>query len=65
VSPTGVGTPIIFNDHMTNVFAANSDARAMSGNLLSVPFIEPVDVTNAVLSLVSDFAHTSRARATR
>ena len=56
VHPTGVGTPMIFNDHMTNLFAANSDASAMSGNLLPVPFVEPIDVTNAVLFLVNDSA---------
>ncbi len=56
VHPTGVGTPMIFNDHMANLFAANPDASAMSGNLMPVPFIEPIDVTNAVLFLVSDSA---------
>jgi SDR family mycofactocin-dependent oxidoreductase len=56
VHPTGVGTPMIFNDHMANLFAANPDASAMSGNLLPVPFIEPIDVTNAVLFLVNDSA---------
>jgi NAD(P)-dependent dehydrogenase (short-subunit alcohol dehydrogenase family) len=44
---------MIFNDHMTNLFAANSDASAMSGNLLPVPYVEPIDVTNAVLFLIS------------
>jgi SDR family mycofactocin-dependent oxidoreductase len=54
VHPTGVGTPMIFNDHMAKVFEANPDASAMSGNLLPVPFVEPIDVTNAVLFLISD-----------
>ncbi|BDX35251.1 3-ketoacyl-ACP reductase [Mycobacterium antarcticum] len=56
VHPTGVATPMIFNEHMANLFAANPDASAMSGNLLPVPFIEPIDVTNAVLFLVNDSA---------
>ena len=56
VHPTGVGGPMIFNDHMANLFAANPDASAMSGNLLPVPFVEPIDVTNAVLFLVNDSA---------
>ncbi|GLP81512.1 mycofactocin-coupled SDR family oxidoreductase [Mycobacterium antarcticum] len=54
VHPTGVATPMIFNDHMANMFAANPDGNAMSGNLLPVPFVEPIDVTNAVLFLVND-----------
>lgn len=56
VHPTGVATPMIFNEHMARVFEANPDPGAMSGNLLPVPFVEPVDVTNAVLYLVSDGA---------
>ena len=56
VHPTGVGTPMIFNDHMADLFAANPVASAMSGNLLPVPFIEPIDVTNAVLFLINDSA---------
>ena len=56
VHPTGVATPMIFNDHMANLFAANPDASAMSGNLLPVRFVEPIDVTNAVLFLVNDTA---------
>ncbi|MBB3602661.1 SDR family mycofactocin-dependent oxidoreductase [Mycolicibacterium sp. BK556] len=56
VHPTGVATPMIFNEHMARVFEADPNASAMSGNLLPVPFVEPVDVTNAVLYLISDSA---------
>ena len=56
VHPTGVGTPMIFNEHMAAVFAENTDSSAMTGNLLPVPFVEPVDVTNAVVWLLSDQA---------
>lgn len=56
VHPTGVATPMIFNDHMAGLFAANPDGNAMSGNLLPIPFVEPIDVTNAVLFLVNDSA---------
>jgi SDR family mycofactocin-dependent oxidoreductase len=56
IHPTGVATPMIFNEHMARVFEANPDSSAMSGNLLPVPFVEPVDVTNAVLFLISDTA---------
>lgn len=51
IHPTGVATPMIFNEHMARVFEANPDPSAMAGNLLPVPFIEPVDVTHAVLFL--------------
>lgn len=56
VHPTGVATPMILNEHMARTFADNPDASAMSGNLLPVPFIEPLDVTNTVLWLISDNA---------
>lgn len=56
VHPTGVATPMIFNEHMAQVFQANPEGSAMTGNLLPVPFVEPADVTSAVLWLVSDGA---------
>ena len=57
VHPTGVGTPMIFNEHMAEVFANNpQDLGAMAGNLLPVPFVESIDVTNVVTFLVSDKA---------
>ncbi len=56
VHPTGVATPMIFNEHMAARFAENPDASAMTGNLLPVPFVEPMDVTNAVVWLASDKA---------
>lgn len=56
VHPTGVATPMIFNEHMAARFAENPDASAMTGNLLPVPFVEPLDVTNAVVWLAGDKA---------
>jgi SDR family mycofactocin-dependent oxidoreductase len=56
VHPTGVATPMIFNDHMAQLFAANPEGSAMAGNLLPVPYVEPRDVTAAVLFLISDSA---------
>jgi SDR family mycofactocin-dependent oxidoreductase len=56
VHPTGVATPMIFNEHMAAVFAANPEGSAMTGNLMPVPFIEPLDVTNAVVWLLSEKA---------
>lgn len=47
---------MIFNEHMARVFEANPEGSAMSGNLLPVPFVEPSDVTAAVMYLVSDGA---------
>lgn len=56
VHPTGVATPMIFNEHMMRMFEANPEGTGMSGNLLDVPYVEPADVTNAVLFLLSDAA---------
>ena len=56
VHPTGVSTPMIFNEHMATVFAQNPDSSAMTGNLLPVPFVEAMDVTHAVRWLLSDHA---------
>ena len=56
VHPTGVATPMIFNEHMARVFEANPEGSAMTGNLLPVPFVEPSDVTSAVMFLISDAA---------
>jgi NAD(P)-dependent dehydrogenase (short-subunit alcohol dehydrogenase family) len=56
VHPTGVATPMIFNEHMMRMFEANPEGTGMSGNLLDVPYVEPADVTNAVLFLISDAA---------
>ncbi len=56
VHPTGVATPMIFNEHMAAVFTENPDSSAMTGNLLPVPFVEALDVTNAVVWLLSDKA---------
>ncbi|OBG83783.1 3-ketoacyl-ACP reductase [Mycobacterium sp. E802] len=56
VHPTGVATPMIFNEHMARVFEANPDSSAMTGNLMPVPFVEPLDVTNAVVFLAGEKA---------
>lgn len=56
VHPTGVATPMIFNEHMAKVFEANPDSSAMTGNLMPVPFVEPLDVTNAVVFLAGEKA---------
>lgn len=55
--PTGVGTPMILNEHMASVFATNPERSAMSGNLLpDAPIIDVADVTDSVLFLASEKA---------
>jgi NAD(P)-dependent dehydrogenase (short-subunit alcohol dehydrogenase family) len=56
VHPTGVATPMIFNEHMTSLFEANPEGTGMSDNLMPVPYVEAMDVTNAVTFLVSEKA---------
>jgi SDR family mycofactocin-dependent oxidoreductase len=56
IHPTGVATPMIFNEHMARMYEANPEPSAMSGNLLPVPFVEAADITSAVLYLISDGA---------
>ncbi|OBF11342.1 mycofactocin-coupled SDR family oxidoreductase [Mycobacterium sp. ACS4331] len=54
VHPTGVGTPMILNEHMARIMAESPNSSSISANLLpDVPFIEAQDVTDAVLWLVS------------
>jgi NAD(P)-dependent dehydrogenase (short-subunit alcohol dehydrogenase family) len=65
VHPTNVDTPLIQNDAVSSAFRQDLDrpptraefAEAARGmNLLAVPWVEPVDVANATLFLVSDEA---------
>ena len=53
VHPTGVGTPMILNEHMGRMMADNPNPSSISTNLLpNVPFVEAQDVADAVLWLV-------------
>jgi SDR family mycofactocin-dependent oxidoreductase len=67
VCPSNVGTKMILNDTMMRLFmpdlenptvddalAPGSSVRAM--NVLDVPWMEPIDISNAVLFLASDEA---------
>lgn len=56
VHPTGVNTPMVVNDAMQAFLAANPGMGAAMANLLPVPMIEAVDISNAIVWLVSDDA---------
>ena len=53
VHPTGVNTPMVVNDAIAQMLGDNPSAIA---NLLPVEMLEPVDISNAILWLVSDDA---------
>jgi len=56
VHPTGVNTPMIVNDVMQEFLEADPSMGQAMANALPVEIIEPVDVSNAILWLVSDEA---------
>lgn len=56
VHPTGVLTPMVFNEYMAQVFTEHPSASKLATNLLPIPFVEAQDVTNAVVWLASDQA---------
>jgi SDR family mycofactocin-dependent oxidoreductase len=66
ILPTGVDTPMIHNERTYEVFLPDRDPATVTKadvapvfeglNLLPVPWVEPRDVTNAVLFLASDEA---------
>ncbi|MBF6440375.1 mycofactocin-coupled SDR family oxidoreductase [Nocardia cyriacigeorgica] len=64
VHPTNVDTPMIQNDMVRKVFRPDREnptreefaEAAMSMNMLSIPWVEPIDIANASLFLASDEA---------
>jgi SDR family mycofactocin-dependent oxidoreductase len=56
VHPTGVATDMILNPAVEQMFAARPDTTSTMVNLLPVPMIEPVDISNAIVWLASDQA---------
>jgi len=54
VHPTGVETPMVVNDSIGRWIADNPQAAAMVSNLMPVELIQAVDISNAILYLVSD-----------
>ena len=56
VHPTGVNTPMVVNDIMQAWLNADPSVGDAMANALPVGMIEPVDVSNAIVWLVSDDA---------
>ncbi len=54
IHPTGVLTPMVDNDVVATYAERNPRFGEVTANLLPVPVVEPVDITNAILYLVSD-----------
>lgn len=54
VHPTGVNTPMVVNEAMQEFLEADPQMGQAMANALPVPMIEPVDISNAILYLVSD-----------
>jgi NAD(P)-dependent dehydrogenase (short-subunit alcohol dehydrogenase family) len=56
VHPTGVRTPMVVNDTMQEFLAQDPTLSNAMANALPVDMVEPVDISNAILWLVSDDA---------
>ncbi|GAA0615384.1 mycofactocin-coupled SDR family oxidoreductase [Sporichthya brevicatena] len=54
IHPTGVATPMVVNEFFPEFIAANPELGEQAVNALPVPVIESIDVSRAVLYLVSD-----------
>lgn len=54
VHPTGVNTPMVANEAMQQFLEADPQMGQAMANALPVEMIEPVDISNAILYLVSD-----------
>ena len=54
VHPTGVATPMVMNDVLGDYLQNNPQAATMAANLMPIDLIQPVDISNAILFLVSD-----------
>jgi SDR family mycofactocin-dependent oxidoreductase len=56
VHPTGVRTPMVINKAMAEFLAQDPSLANANANALPVKILEPIDISNAVLWLVSDDA---------
>jgi len=54
IHPTGVATPMIMNEAFMQFGADNPEFAATMQNLMPVPVIEPIDVSNAIVYLCSE-----------
>jgi NAD(P)-dependent dehydrogenase (short-subunit alcohol dehydrogenase family) len=54
VHPTGVNTPMVVNDIMQQFLQNDPTMGEAMANALPVEMVEPVDISNAILFLVSD-----------
>jgi SDR family mycofactocin-dependent oxidoreductase len=54
VHPTGVATPMVENDVVGRYLEENPQAGQMAANLMPVDLVDPLDISNAILYLVSD-----------
>ncbi len=54
VHPTGVNTPMVVNDAMQEFLQQDPTMGQSMMNALPVDMVEPVDISNAILFLVSD-----------
>jgi SDR family mycofactocin-dependent oxidoreductase len=56
VHPTGVRTPMVVNDAMEQFLQSDPQLSNAMANALPVDMVEPVDISNAIVWLVSDDA---------
>jgi SDR family mycofactocin-dependent oxidoreductase len=56
VHPTGVATPMLLNEATGNFFSAKPDEMSKLANAMPVDLLESIDISSAVLWLVSDEA---------
>jgi NAD(P)-dependent dehydrogenase (short-subunit alcohol dehydrogenase family) len=56
VHPTGVNTPMVVNEFMQQFLQADPAMGQAMANALPVELVEPVDISNAIVWLVSDAA---------
>jgi SDR family mycofactocin-dependent oxidoreductase len=56
VNPTGVDTPMVTDPTVQEYLIANPTLGEALSNLMDVPLVDPIDISNAVAYLVSDEA---------
>jgi NAD(P)-dependent dehydrogenase (short-subunit alcohol dehydrogenase family) len=56
LAPTGVRTPMVENEIVGNYMGAHPELAALMANPFPVDAVDPVDISNGILFLVSDLA---------